>query len=86
MNREASPALTAFVGLLTGGLFIAWGAIKLRAPHSATEDMLSYLLVVTGIVIILCIPLMIRASKKRDEKQAEMDEMLEDFRKRKNRP
>lgn len=86
MNKEASPALTVFVGLLAGILFIAWGAIKLKAPHPPSQDMLSYLLVTVGIVIILCIPLMIRASKKRDEKQAEMDEMLEDFRKRKNRP
>lgn len=88
MNKEASPALTAFVGLLAGILFIAWGAIKLKSPHPPSQDMLSYLLVVVGLVIILCVPIMIRASKERDKKQAEMQEMLEDYRQRKkqNRP
>lgn len=62
-------------------------------PHQPTEDIFNYAFIGMGVVVLLLTPLLIwrgrqliRKEEKQAAKQDEMDEMLEDYRRRKQRP
>lgn len=51
-------------------------------PHMFFEDIPAYVLIGTGVLLLAFIPAAIKSAHKK----ADMDEMLEDYRQRKNRP
>lgn len=50
------------------------------------ENFVAYPSIGIGIILLVLIPFVARAAGKRADKQAEMEEMLEEYRRRKQRP
>lgn len=72
--------------IVSVGLIIIGVARYSSEPRIPILDMVNYLIIGMGVICLLLTPVMMRVGKRTTARREEMNEMLEDYRRRKNRP